>query len=82
VLGRALFDTGRFQESVHELEIAKRLAPEYGPIRFTLANAYRRLGRIQEAERETAAFLSLKRKEGASATSEEKRDKQRQTGPP
>jgi tetratricopeptide (TPR) repeat protein len=82
VLGRALFDTGRFQESVHELEIAKQIAPEYGPIRFTLANAYRRLGRIQEAERETAAFLSLKKKEGGSATPDEKDDKQKQTGQP
>jgi hypothetical protein len=64
------------------LEIAKRLAPEYGPIRFTLANAYKRLGRIQESERETAAFLSLKKKEGGSATPEKKDDKQRQPGPP
>jgi tetratricopeptide (TPR) repeat protein len=82
VMGRALFDTGQFQESVHELEIAKRLAPEYGPIRFTLANAYKRLGRIQEAERETAAFLSLKKKEAGSATPEEKDAKQKQTGQP
>jgi hypothetical protein len=64
------------------LEIAKRLAPEYGPIRFTLANAYKRLGRIQEAERETAAFLSLKKKEAGSATPEEKDAKQKQTGQP
>jgi hypothetical protein len=40
------------------------------------------LGRIQEAERETAAFLSLKKKEAGSSTPEEKDDKQKQTGQP
>ena len=82
ILGRALFDTGSFQESAHELEIAKRLDPESWRIRFALSNAYKRLGRQQDFKREQAAFLSLKDKDNGLAPLEEKHKAPRNTVAP
>jgi Flp pilus assembly protein TadD len=62
VLGRALLATGHSEESVRELEIAVRRAPDSAPIRFQLATAYAKLGRKKEADREFAVFASLKKK--------------------
>lgn len=62
-LGRALLDTHQLDESAHELELGKKLAPSSASIRFTLAKTYRALGRKEDAQRESAAFLSLKDKE-------------------
>ncbi len=81
-LGRALLETDRFQESADHLEIAKRLAPDSAPIRFGLAKAYRALGRTEEAERESAAFLSLKAKDEVLAPTQQKNGNREQAGPP
>jgi tetratricopeptide (TPR) repeat protein len=67
LLGRVLIETGNFQESAKELELAKHLAPDSALIRSHLAIAYSRLGRAEEAKAEAAAFLSLKEKEGVLA---------------
>jgi tetratricopeptide (TPR) repeat protein len=72
VLGRALLETGSFPESAHELEIAEKLAPGSARVRFALSNAYKRLGRLQDAKREEAAFLALKDKEEVLAPLDEK----------
>jgi tetratricopeptide (TPR) repeat protein len=72
ILGRALFDTGSYAESVPELEIAKRLAPQSARVRFVLSGAYRHVGRVPEAKREENAFLALKDKEEVLAPLEEK----------
>jgi tetratricopeptide (TPR) repeat protein len=61
-LGGALLATGHAEESVRELEIAVRKAPDSAPIRFELATAYRKLGRKKDADREFAVFASLKKK--------------------
>ncbi len=81
-LGRALLETDRFQESAGHLEIAKRLAPDSAPIRFALAKDYRALGRTKEAERESAAFLSLKAKNDVLAPTQQKNGRREQAGPP
>jgi tetratricopeptide (TPR) repeat protein len=77
-LGKSLLDIENFQESVTELEAAKRLAPTSAVIRSALSSAYRRVGRMQEAKREAAAFLSLKDKEEVLAPL---RDRRGQTNP-
>jgi tetratricopeptide (TPR) repeat protein len=62
-LGRALLDSGRFRESAPQLEIAKQLAPGSAQVHFSLARAYKALGRNKEAQQESAAFLLLKDKQ-------------------
>lgn len=71
-LGWALLETGSFQESAHQLEIAKGLAPESSRVRFALSNAYKRLGRQQDSKREQAAFLALKDKDNVLAPLDDK----------
>lgn len=67
LLGRVLQTNRDFQASVPELETAKRLAPDSASVRFHLAMAYKRVGRKQEAEVESAAALVLKNKEDVMA---------------
>jgi tetratricopeptide (TPR) repeat protein len=80
-LGKSLLDTNSFEESARELEIAKRLAPGSPMVRSALSSAYRHLGRIQEAKREAAAFLSLKDKEESLAPFGEKETDQKNIAP-
>jgi tetratricopeptide (TPR) repeat protein len=75
--GKSLLDTNSFEESAHELETARRLAPGSAMVRSALSSAYRNLGRIQEAKREAAAFLSLKDKEESLAPFGEKKTSQK-----
>lgn len=72
VLGRALLATQHYPDSAQELEAAKQLAPDSAPIRYQLAEAYRKLGRKKEAEKETADFNLLKDKQQVLAPPEEK----------
>jgi tetratricopeptide (TPR) repeat protein len=64
ILGRALLAAGEAKESAEELESAERLAPDSSAIRFHLAAAYRELGRKEDAQREMAAYVSIKKREG------------------
>lgn len=63
LLGRVLLANGDLQGSANELETAKHLSPDIAEVRSHLAMVYNRLGRLQEAKAETAAFLALKSKE-------------------
>jgi len=72
LLGRVLLATGDLRASATELEKAKQLAPDSPLIRSHLAIAYTKLGRMQEAKVEAAAFLALKNKEEIMASPEEK----------
>jgi len=72
VYGQVLLNEKKYEETARELEIAKRLAPDSAPIRFQLATAYRRLGRSQDAKRESEAFDLLKDKQMVIASPEEK----------
>ena len=64
ILGRALLVAGQAAESAQELELAERLAPDASAIHFHLAKAYQGLGRKEDAQREMAAYVSIKKKEG------------------
>jgi tetratricopeptide (TPR) repeat protein len=63
-LGRVLLASGKLDQSIHELETAKTLAPHSAPIRSHLAIAYGRTGRTREAQAEASAFSSLSKTEG------------------
>jgi predicted Zn-dependent protease len=71
-MGHALLASDRLNESAHELEIAKRLAPASADIRSHLAMVYGRLGRSREARTEAALSLSLKKKEDVLVPPQEK----------
>ncbi len=71
-LGKALSQIGSYQESAHELEIAKKLAPDSAGVRFVLATVYKRLGRSKDYDRELAAFQALQGKEEVLAPLDEK----------
>jgi tetratricopeptide (TPR) repeat protein len=64
ILGRALLAAGQAKESAQELESAERLAPQSSAIHSHLAAAYRKLGRKEDAQREMAVFVSIKKREG------------------
>ena len=73
-LGRALVELGELDAGIRELEEAVRLAPESPETHFTLARAYARAGRAEDAARERAAFTEIEERRraapaGAPATS-------------
>jgi tetratricopeptide (TPR) repeat protein len=59
--GRALLELGRIPESIAELEAAVKLAPDSPHARFSLANAYVRAGRNEDADRERKEFARLRK---------------------
>jgi tetratricopeptide (TPR) repeat protein len=61
VLGRALLETGDAVRAVTELEKGAELAPQSADMHFSLARAYQRAGREQEAARAREEFLKLDR---------------------
>ena len=58
-LGQALLETGDVDGAIKELLIGIKLAPESPGLHFTLARAYQRAGRIDEATRERDEFTRL-----------------------
>jgi predicted Zn-dependent protease len=60
-LGRALLELGEVDRAVEELEIAARLAPDSPETFFSLARAYAKKGRAEDAARARATFLKLER---------------------
>ena len=61
-LGRALLDSGKAAEAVSPLETAVKLAPENPTTHLSLATAYQRLGRKDDAAREFALQKSMAEK--------------------
>lgn len=57
--GRALIRLNRNEEAVKELQIAERASPDNAVIHFHLAQAYKALGRTQEAKAEMQLFAQL-----------------------
>jgi len=72
VFGDVLLRSGEAQQSLSELEVAKRLAPDSASVRFQLATAYRKLHRTADADRETKAFNLLKDRQQVMASPQEK----------
>ncbi len=60
ILGRVLVSLDRVAEGVRELETAKQLEPGSPQIYFSLASAYAKLGRTEDAAQARAEFLRLK----------------------
>jgi len=58
-LGRILFQTGDVDKAIDSLETARRLAPDSPEVRFSLARAYAKAGRAEEAARERVEFVKL-----------------------
>ena len=58
-LGRILFETGDADQAIQSLETAMKLAPDSPEVRFSLARAYAKAGRSEDAARERAEFLRL-----------------------
>jgi tetratricopeptide (TPR) repeat protein len=60
VLGQVLAEGGiDVPRAIHELEIARRLAPTQPQVHFALALAYAKAGRKEDAAKERAEFLKL-----------------------
>ena len=60
-LGQALLETGDADGAIRELQTGLALAPESPGLHFTLARAYQRAGRLDDAERERNEFTRLDR---------------------
>jgi tetratricopeptide (TPR) repeat protein len=58
-LGQALLETGDIDGAIKELMTGINLAPESPGLHFTLARAYQRAGRTEEATRERDEFTRL-----------------------
>jgi tetratricopeptide (TPR) repeat protein len=61
VLGQALLETGNIDGAIKELLIGIELAPDSPGLHFTLARAYQRAGRTEDASRERDLFTKLDR---------------------
>ena len=60
-LGQALLETGDIDGAIKELQTGITLAPDSPGLHFTLARAYQRAGRLEEATRERNEFTRLDR---------------------
>jgi tetratricopeptide (TPR) repeat protein len=60
-LGQVLLETGDVDGAIREFETGVQQAPDSPAMRFVLARAYRRAGRIADADREQAEFARLDR---------------------
>ena len=61
VLGQALLDTGDVDGAIAELQAGIKLAPDSPGLHFTLARAYQKAGRLEEANKEREEFTRLDR---------------------
>ena len=64
-LGKALIQLKRYQEAATAMEAAVKVAPELASLRLSLSQAYRALGRTEDARREAATFAELNKKRAA-----------------
>ena len=60
--GKILLDRNQFEDAAAHLEIAARLAPQKDYIHYQLQAAYRKLGRVADADRELEIYKGLKAK--------------------
>ena len=61
VLGQSLLETGDVDGAIKELLVGIKLAPDSPGLHFTLARAYQRAGRAEDAARERDEFTRLDR---------------------
>jgi tetratricopeptide (TPR) repeat protein len=60
-LGQALLDSGDVEGAIRELQAGLKLAPDSPGLHFTIARAYQRAGRLEDAAREREEFTRLDR---------------------
>ena len=60
-LGQALLEMGEVDGAIRELETGVKLAPDSPSLHFTLARAYQRAGRLEDATRARQEFTRLDR---------------------
>jgi len=60
IIGRVLVALDKVQDGLHELEVARQIEPNSPQIYFSLASAYAKLGRSEDADKARAEFLRLK----------------------
>jgi len=60
-LGRVFLETGELEPAIQAFETGVKLAPDSPEVRFSLARAYSRAGRNEDAARERAEFVRLDR---------------------
>jgi predicted Zn-dependent protease len=60
-MGQVLLETGDLDGAIREFQAGVKIAPNSPSLRFALARAYRRAGRVADAEREQAIFTELDR---------------------
>jgi tetratricopeptide (TPR) repeat protein len=61
-LGNLALSKGQVAQAVTQLEAATKLSPDESRAHYALSRAYRRLGRVEDADRELKTFQSLKGK--------------------
>jgi tetratricopeptide (TPR) repeat protein len=61
-LGNLALSKGQVAQAVTQLEAAAKLSPDDSRAHYALSRAYRRLGRVEDADRELKTFQSLKGK--------------------
>lgn len=64
-LGKLALRNGNTREAVRELETAVKLAPKSSKNHYGLAQAYRKMARDSDAEREVQLFQAVKQKESS-----------------
>ena len=60
-LGQALLDSGDAEGAIRELQAGLKMAPDSPGLHFTIARAYQRAGRLEDAAREREEFTRLDR---------------------
>ena len=60
-LGQALLDSGDIDGAIRELQAGLKIAPDSPGLHFTIARAYQRAGRLEDAAREREEFTRLDR---------------------
>jgi len=58
-IGRVFLETGELEPAIQAFETGVKLAPDSPEVRFSLARAYSRAGRTEDAARERAEFVRL-----------------------
>jgi tetratricopeptide (TPR) repeat protein len=59
-LGRAYMTADNLEAAIPQFEIAAKMMPMNSQVRFFLSQAYRRVGRLEDAQREKVEFEKLK----------------------
>ncbi len=60
-LGQALLETGDIEGAIRELQAGLKIAPDSPGLHFTIARAYQRAGRLDDAEKARNEFTRLDR---------------------